>query len=238
MVRRSTLLAPALVLAYASALHAQPDTARVVPLDTVRVLGAPVPAVRAPFPVSVVREGEIRAARPGLGLSEALAAVPGVQVDNRYNYALGERISVRGFGARAQFGVRGVRVLVDGIPATLPDGQTTLNHVDPSALGRAEIVRGPASALYGNASGGVIHLSSAPPPAAPLASEHRVVAGAHGLLRAETSVGGRAGAASYRAFVSRLGYEGYRAHASAENWNAGGSLLWARGADEVRLGFT
>ena len=230
-------LAVALLLASASTLRAQ-DTARVVPLDTVQVLGAPVPAARAPFPVSVVREAEIRAARPGFGLAEALAAVPGVQVDNRFNYALGERISIRGFGARAQFGVRGVRVLVDGLPATLPDGQTTLNHVDPSAMGRAEIIRGPASALYGNASGGVIHLTTAPPPAAPLASEHRVLAGAHGLLRAETSVGGRAGAAAYRAYVSRLAYDGYRAHSSARNLNAGGLLHLARGADEVRVSFT
>jgi iron complex outermembrane receptor protein len=237
MIHRPTRLALALLLASAGAVHAQ-DSASVVPLDTVRVLGAPVPALHAPFPVSVVRGAEIRQGRPGLALTEALAAVPGVQVDNRFNYALGERISVRGLGARAQFGIRGVRVLVDGIPATLPDGQTTLNHVDPAALGRAEIIRGPASALYGNASGGVIHLSTAPAPDAPIASEHRVLAGAHGLLRAESSIGGRAGAASYRVYASRLGYDGYRAHSSAENLNAGGSLHLARGADELRLSFT
>jgi iron complex outermembrane receptor protein len=222
-----------------AALRAQ-DTVRIVPLDTVTVqgLGTPGPAMRAPFPVSVVQEAEIRQARPALALTDALAAVPGVQVDNRFNYALGERISVRGLGARAQFGVRGVRVLVDGIPATLPDGQTTLNHVDPAALGRVEVVRGPASALYGNASGGVIRLTTAPPPQAPLASEHRVLAGSHGLLRMETSAGGRAGPAAYRAYVSRLSYDGYRAHASADNLNAGGTFTLARGADEVRLSFT
>ncbi|HYR08620.1 MAG TPA: TonB-dependent receptor [Longimicrobium sp.] len=216
------------------------DTVRIVPLDTVtvQVLNTPGSALRAPFPVSVVQEAEIRQARPALALTDALSALPGVQVDNRFNYALGERISVRGLGARAQFGVRGVRVLVDGIPATLPDGQTTLNHVDPSALGRAEVIRGPASALYGNASGGVIRLSTAAPPDAPLASEHRVLAGSDGLLRMETSAGGRAGAAAYRAYVSRLSYDGYRRHASAENLNAGGTLAYARGADEVRLSFT
>jgi iron complex outermembrane receptor protein len=233
-----TRLAAVLLLA-APAAVAQ-DTARVVPLDTVavQVLGTPGPVLRAPFPVSVVREAEIRQARPGLALTDALTAVPGVQVDNRFNYALGERISVRGQGARAQFGVRGVRVLVDGIPATLPDGQTTLNHVDPAALGRAEVIRGPASALYGNASGGVIRLTTAPPLDAPLASEHRVLAGSHGLLRMETSAGGRAGAAAYRAYVSRLEYGGFREHASADNLNAGGMLHLARGADEVRVSFT
>lgn len=220
-------------------LRAQ-DTVQIVPLDTVTVqaLGTPGPALRAPFPVSVVQASEIRQARPALALTDALSALPGVQVDNRFNYALGERISVRGQGARAQFGVRGVRVLVDGIPATLPDGQTTLNHVDPSALGRAEVIRGPASALYGNASGGVIRLTTAAPPNAPLASEHRVLAGSDGLLRVETSAGGRAGAAAYRAYVSRLSYDGYRQHASAENLNAGGTFTLARGADDLRLSFT
>jgi iron complex outermembrane receptor protein len=238
MIHRPLGLALAMLLASFPPLAAQDSSAVALDTVSVRVLGAPVPAVRAPFGVSVVHEAEIRQARPGLGLTEALTAVPGVQVDNRFNYALGERISVRGFGARAQFGVRGVRVLVDGIPATLPDGQTTLNHVDPSAMGRAEIIRGPASALYGNASGGVIHLTTAPPPAAPIASEHRVVVGSHGLLRAETSVGGRTGWASYRAYVSRLGYDGYREHASAENLNAGGTLLFSRGANDLRLSFT
>ena len=236
---RAAGLFAALLFTPSAALTAQ-DTVRIVPLDTVsvRVLGTPGPVLRAPFPVSVVQEAEIRQARPGLALTDALSAVPGVQVDNRFNYALGERISVRGQGARAQFGVRGVRVLVDGIPATLPDGQTTLNHVDPSALGRVEVIRGPASALYGNASGGVIRLSTAPPPPVPLASEHRVLAGSHGLLRLETSAGGRAGAAAYRAYLSRLSYGGYREHASAKNLNAGGMLHLARGADEVRLSFT
>ena len=229
----------ALLLVTPAALRGQ-DTVRIVPLDTVtvQVLGTPGPVLRAPFPVSVVQEAEIRRARPGLALTDALSAVPGVQVDNRFNYALGERISVRGQSARAQFGVRGIRVLVDGIPATLPDGQTTLNHVDPSALGRAEVIRGPASALYGNASGGVIRLSTAPPPGVPLASEHRALAGSHGLLRLETSAGGRAGPAAYRAYVSRLSYGGFREHATAENLNAGGMLHLARGADEVRLSFT
>ena len=226
-------------LCAAAPAAAQTDTTT-MPLDTVtvQVLGGSVPQLRAPFAVTAVREAEIRQGRPALALTDALSAIPGVQVDNRFNYALGERISIRGFGARAQFGVRGVRVLVDGIPATLPDGQTTLNHVDPSQLGRAEVIRGPASALYGNASGGVIRFTSAPPPDAPFATEHRLLAGGDGLLRGETSAGGRMGALGYRAWVSHLRYGGYREHSRARNTLAGGSVSTVRGPNEARLTFT
>src|SRR5690606_15487301 len=140
--------------------------------------------------VGVNTREEIRRAQPGLGLDEALRGIPGVQVDNRYNYALGERISIRGFGARAQFGVRGVKVLVDGIPATLPDGQTALNHVDLSLLDRAEVIRGPAASVYGNTAGGVIQLETAAPPATPFGQEVGILGGSDGLLRIHSTTGG------------------------------------------------
>lgn len=213
---------------------ARPDTVRLDTL-TVQVLRTPLPAVRAPYAVSVVTEREIRLAQPGLALDRALRAIPGVQVDNRYNYALGERISIRGFGARAQFGVRGVRVLLDDIPATLPDGQTTLNHVDPGALERVEVVRGPAAALYGNASGGVIRLTTLEPPTAPFASEYRVVGGADGLLRLQSTVGGRARGFRYLAKATRLRYDGFREYAEADNTQLSARLGWAGGDDDVRL---
>jgi iron complex outermembrane receptor protein len=237
--RRRLLVPAALLLAptLATAQTPAPDTLPEVRLDTlaVRVLRTPLPLLRAPYAVSVAGEDEVRRARPGLALDEALGGIPGVQVSNRFNYALGERISVRGFGARAQFGVRGVRVLVDGIPATLPDGQTTLNHVDPGVLGRAEVVRGPASALYGNAAGGVVQLTTAPPPPGRLGAEYRVVAGGVGVLRAQGAVGGTAGGWTYRAGGTRLSYGGYREHSRADN-----TLLHAqagrRGArSELRL---
>jgi iron complex outermembrane recepter protein len=160
---------------------------------------------------------DLQHGRPGMALDEVLGGVPGVQVDNRFNYALGERIAVRGFGARAQFGLRGVRVLVDGIPATMPDGQTSLNHVDLGTLGRAEVVRGPASALYGNASGGVIRLVTAPPSAGRLGSEYQATAGGDGLLRLRSTVGGTSGGVTYQGTLSRLRYDGYRAHQEAES---------------------
>ena len=240
--RRSLRLAAALALGCAPRLHAQEpaDTARRYAIDTlaVRVLRTPVDVRRAPFAVSVAGGQAQRAARPGLALDEALAGIPGVQVDNRYNYALGERISIRGMGARAQFGVRGVRVLLDGLPATMPDGQTQLNHVDVSSVDRAEVVRGPASALYGNASGGVVRLSTLPPPPVPLASTYRASAGADGLVRLNAQAAGTLSRGTYRASVTRLRYGGYREHQSADNSLASFNVGVAKGADALRIVFT
>ena len=81
-------------------------------------------------------------------------------MQNRYNFAQDLRVSIRGFGARAQFGIRGIKVLVDGIPETLPDGQGSVDSIDLGATSQIEVIRGPSSSLYGNASGGVISLTS------------------------------------------------------------------------------
>jgi iron complex outermembrane receptor protein len=243
-VPRSAWLAAFGVALCAAGAHAQQpspaDTARRYTIDTltVRVLRTPLPPLRAPFAVSSVSGAGERAAKPGLALNEALAAIPGVQVDNRYNYALGERISIRGLGARAQFGVRGVRVLLDGLPATMPDGQTQLNHVDVASLGGAEVARGPASALYGNAAGGVIRLSTPAAPPVPLASEYHATVGQDALLRLNSAAGGTLGPATYRASLTRLKYGGYREHQSADNSLAGFNLGLARGANTLRVVFT
>ena len=228
-----------LMLTFASAAHAQevqPDTVPVpLPEVVVNILRTPFSALEVPYAVAVTTRDEIQRAKPGLGLDEALVAVPGVQVDNRFNYALGERISIRGFGARAQFGVRGVKVLLDGIPATLPDGQTTLNQVDLSALGRAEVIRGPASALYGNAAGGVLQLETELPPPTPLTQEVGVVAGSDKLLRIHSTTGGQSGDASYLLNLSRLTYDGYRDFSAAENLHLNAKLGVRRADNEFRL---
>jgi iron complex outermembrane receptor protein len=239
VLRAGRIAACLCACAPSAAAQQRPDTARAARLDTVAVsvLGAPIAASRAPYAVSAVDERTIRRARPGMALDEALQDVPGVQVSNRFNYALGERISVRGFGARAQFGVRGVRVLVDGIPATMPDGQTSLNHVDLGSLGHAEVVRGPASALYGNAAGGVIRLVSAPPPPVPFGSEYQAAGGSDGLLRLRTSVGGNAGGVAYQAALSRLRYDGYRTHQRADNTLGSARAAFRLGGGEAALAF-
>ncbi len=199
------------------------DTATAVQLEpvVVEVLRTPLPLLRAPFAVSVVERDAASRARPALALDEALRGVPGVQVDNRFNYALGERVSIRGFGARTQFGIRGVKIFLDGLPVTLPDGQTTLNQLNVANISRAEVLRGPASALYGgNALGGVIRLESAAPPAASLVQEVVVAGGSDGLLRLESSTGGSSGPASYVLELSRQDYDGYRSFSEATNYRA------------------
>jgi iron complex outermembrane recepter protein len=188
------------------------DTTEVIPLAPVEVtvLRTPVREDMAPFAVAALGEADLRLGRSGAFLDEAIRALPGVHVQNRYNFALGEKVIVRGFGGRAQFGVRGVRVVVDGIPATLPDGQATLDHVDVGSLGRAEVVRGPASALFGNASGGVLALESRLPATAPIRLEAEYVGGSHGLSRIQTTASGTAGGTGYLFNFSTQGWNGFR----------------------------
>ncbi|WP_262250695.1 Plug domain-containing protein, partial [Escherichia coli] len=95
-----------------------------------------------------------------VNLSESLTSVPGLQVQNRQNYAQDLQISIRGFGSRSAFGVRGIRLYVDGIPATMPDGQGQISNIDINSIQDVEVLRGPFSALYGNASGGVINVTT------------------------------------------------------------------------------
>lgn len=98
----------------------------------------------------------ISVAGPQVNLSEALSRIPGVSASNRNNYAQDPQISIRGFGARAAFGVRGIKLLTDGIPASTPDGQGQASTFALTSSDRIEVLRGPLAVLYGNSSGGVI----------------------------------------------------------------------------------
>ena len=109
-----------------------------------------------PAAIDRVDGADVRAGRLQVNLSESLGAVPGLALQDRQNYAQDLQLSIRGFGARSTFGIRGIRLYVDGIPATLPDGQGQLSNIDLGSVDRIEVLRGPFSALYGNASGGVI----------------------------------------------------------------------------------
>ena len=235
-----TALALGLCVCLATVARAQSDTARA---DTARlapvvtVLRVPVELSRAPYAVGVALAEQIQRGKPGLALDEALSGIAGVQVDNRFNYALGERISIRGLGARAQFGVRGVRVVLDGIPMTLADGQTTLNNVDVASLGRAEVVRGPASAQHGNASGGVIQLETDLERENPrrLAGQARVLAGEDGLVRNQLALRYREGTNTIAVNGSRLDFDGFRDWNSARNDHVNAMLAQEHATGGVSL---
>lgn len=194
------------------------DTIQAIPLEPleVTVLRAPLRQDASPLAVGILGERELRQGRSGAFLSEALQGLPGVQVQNRHNFAVGERVSIRGFGGRAQFGVRGIRVVVDGIPATLPDGQTTIDHLDIGSLGRVEVVRGTASALFGNASGGVLAFRTRAPAPDPVRLTVETMGGSHGLFRNQVNASGTVGETGYLVSLSSLGWDGYRTNPAAE----------------------
>lgn len=209
---------PLLLLAATAAPLARPlPAAAQQPRDTVALDSLTVTVLRgtvdprvSPYAVTVLDARELGRGRAPAFFEDALEAIPGVQVQNRFNFAQGERIAVRGYGARAQFGVRGVKLIVDGIPATLPDGQSNLDVVDLPSLGRVEVLRGAGSALYGNAAGGVLAFSSMAPPPERFAPDLRLSGGSHGLRTGDARVAGTVGRAGYLVSASRLEWDGFR----------------------------
>ncbi len=170
-----------------------------------------IPAFDIPAALSVVRVAPAEAGQPGVNLSEALVGVPGILARDRQNYAQDEQISIRGFGARASFGVRSIRLFVDGIPATLPDGQGQVSHFNLDPADRVEVLRGPFSVLYGNAAGGVVQLWSADGTATPQTTLG-VSAGSHDSFRYSANTRGIVGPVDYNIAVSEFLAGGYRAH--------------------------
>ena len=152
------------LLAASAALAQEPGNADAVVVTATRV---PQPSLQVPASVDRIYADEIRDGRPQVNLSESLGRVPGIVVQNRQNYAQDLQISSRGFGARAAFGVRGIRLIADGIPATMPDGQGQAATFALGSAERIEVLRGPFSSLYGNAAGGVIVVETEDPPKAP-----------------------------------------------------------------------
>lgn len=159
---------------------------------------------------------ELQHARQQLGLDEALARVPGVYFQNRYNFAQDLRIAIRGFGARANFGVRGIKILIDDIPETLADGQSQVDSIDIGSVGQVEVLRGPASALYGNAAGGVINIQSEDGAVQPYA-EGRIAFGDFDFRKQQLKTAGTAGRLNYLLSISDLEMAGYRDHSDARN---------------------
>nr|WP_259372059.1 TonB-dependent receptor [Caldimonas mangrovi] len=186
----------------------------------------------APYAIGVVDRDALRAGGLQVNLSEALGAVPGLSVLNRSNYAQDLQMSSRGYGARAGFGVRGLRLYTDGIPATMPDGSGQVTHFDLAGAQRIEVLRGPFSALYGNSSGGVIALVSAP-----VTERHArigVDVGSHGTRQVRGSYEAPLNEHwDVRAGVSAFETDGFRPHGSAQRLLGNVRLGWRDGADSV-----
>lgn len=183
-----------------------------------------------PASIDVVDASQIRDTQPRVNASEALAGVPGLIARDRQNYAQDLQISSRGFGARSAFGVRGVRLVADGIPATMPDGQGQAATFNLDIAERIEVLRGPFSALYGNHSGGVIQLFTRDPEGAP-SVESSFAAGSDGLRKLDVNAQGSSDKIGYLLDASRFETDGYRDHSAATREQAYAKLVVEPGKD-------
>ena len=184
-----------------------------------------------PAAVSVVSAPDIREGQQRLQLDESLDTVPGLFFQNRYNFAQNLRLSTRGFGARAPFGIRGIRIQVDGIPYTLPDGQSQIDAVDLDSAQRIEVIRGPSSVQYGNASGGVIDITTARGDDMPPGARLRQDVGSDDYYKTTAQANGTRGNTSGIATMSWLNYNGYREQSEVEKGLFNGRLSheWGEG---------
>jgi iron complex outermembrane receptor protein len=209
---RLTLLASLGSLGAAPVLAAEADPV----LNPVVVTGSRIEAESfdLPFSIDVVDMGKVQAGNLGVNASEALAGVPGLVVQNRQNYAQDLQISIRGFGSRAAFGVRGVKLIADGIPASTPDGQGQAATFNLDTAERIEVMRGPFSTIYGNHAGGVIQLFSRDPKDPP-SVRGGVIGGAWGTTKIDLGAEGERDGSGYVLDASRFDTDGYRDHSSA-----------------------
>lgn len=220
-MRAPAVLLTALFLGGAPRAAAQdpprPDTVASTRLPDleVRVTREAAEVRRLPFAVQVVDAAAERRARLTVGVDELLTRMPGVVVLNRWNYSLDQRLSIRGAGSRANFGFRGVKILLDGVPQTLPDGQSQLTNLELGVVERVEALTGSAGALYGNASGGVLAFETETP-REPIGLRLRGVAGAFGTWKTQVTAGGRGERVSGFVSGSWLETDGFRQHSAAE----------------------
>jgi iron complex outermembrane receptor protein len=191
-------------------------------------------AFQAPFSIGVIDAQELRNAGPMVNLSEAMTRIPGIVANLRNNYAQDLQVSSRGFGARATFGIRGLRLYTDNIPATMPDGQGQVSHFDLAGAQRIEVLRGPFSALYGANSGGVIALVSAAPAERRYAIDGDV--GTNGLWQGRAAVEAPLGGGwNIKALASQFNTDGVRPHSAAQRTLGNLRLGWVGETDSVTL---
>ncbi|MGH8128368.1 MAG: TonB-dependent receptor family protein, partial [Gammaproteobacteria bacterium] len=230
-VAASSAAAPSQAPMSASAAQSAPSV-RLSPLVVTPTLGF-APGFDVPESVSVVGRTQIARGQPQVNLSESLQAVPGVVAQNRQDYAEGLQISIRGFGAIAPFGVQGVRLILDGLPATMPDGQGQSQIFDLPAIDRIEVLRGPFALGYGNSPGGVIRaftLDGTPVPTLTI----RNWVGSYGSTQNTLGFGDSVGTeANYRLTFNRFHTGGYRQHSAATRKQFYGKARYDFGATSL-----
>ncbi|HCC5975316.1 TPA: TonB-dependent receptor, partial [Citrobacter koseri] len=192
-----------------------------------------------PAAVTVVDGEDMRLATPRINLSESLNGVPGLQVQNRQNYAQDLQLSIRGFGSRSAYGIRGIRLYVDGIPATMPDGQGQTSNIDLSSVQNVEVLRGPFSALYGNSSGGVMNVTTETgrqPPTIEASSYYGSFGSWRYGMKATGAMGDgtQAGDVDYTVSTTRFTTHGFRDRSSAQK-NLANAKLGVRLDDASKL---
>ncbi|HEX4928903.1 MAG TPA: TonB-dependent receptor [Burkholderiales bacterium] len=232
MRRRARAAGLALLGLPALALAQEGAGADAVVVTATRV---PQPSLEIPASIDRLYEEDIRVGRPQVNLSESLGVVPGIVVQNRNNYAQDLQIQSRGFGARSTFGVRGIRLYADGIPANQPDGQGQTSNFDLGSAERIEVLRGPFSSLYGNSAGGVIRIDTEDGPPVPTL-EGDLYSGSYGMWRAAGRFGGQYRSLNGIGSLSRFHIDGYREHSAATRDLANAKLRYdATGDTSVTL---
>ena len=201
-------------------------------LETVVVTATRVAQSSRDLPMSIDRidETTIHQGQQQVNLSESLMTVPGVSAQSRQNYAQDLQISLRGFGARSSFGVRGVRLYSDGIPGTMPDGQGQFSQFDLGSADHIEVLRGPFSALYGNSSGGVISIFTEDAKPGYLV-DGTVEYGSFNMQRYALKTTGDNGVVNYVVDAAHFQTDGYRFHSDAERNNFNSKLRFEPTAD-------
>jgi iron complex outermembrane receptor protein len=217
-VRALSGAAIALVVASQVSTADQPSSAPAAALESVTVTATRIASntFDVPAAISSVPAQQLIDDALGINLSDDIATVPGLLARDRNNYAQDQQISIRGIGANSAFGVRGVRIYQDGIPATGADGQGQVSQLNLDSAARVEVLRGPFSALYGNSSGGVIQVLTADG-AQPDQVRASAAYGSFDVWRAGLDASGAAGDFNYNAAFTHFSVDGYRPHSAAEN---------------------
>lgn len=230
---RATLLVLLLQLAIVTSASAQ-DTLRRVEGSAVTITGTPRPLDSLPIATSY-RKLEPTQNTSTTSLESALRTVPGVQIDNRNNYALGDRITIRGIGARSFFGTRGIRVLKDGIPLTFADGQTNLELIDPTQLQSVQALHGPAASIFGNASGGALLIQTLVPPAPGTLARGNATFGSWGSHRFSGALGSVSEELAYGAYITLDSMHGYRDWSGVNTTHMGAQAMYTLEEDLFRV---